>query len=109
MGYASDTQRSRPPPYQKRVPGHAHNRVRVECGVGPRPLPSAGRPVARALAANGRGSRSPAPLHPATRIWPLYWRDRYLRFYLSDKLELSPGIGGLLREIDGDPIAIFWG
>ena len=70
---------------------------------------STGRPGARALAAKGRGSRSPGSLHPASRTWPLYWRDRHLRFHLYDELEPSPGIGGLLREIDRDPVAIFWG
>jgi hypothetical protein len=51
----------------------------------------------------------PAPLHPATRTWPLYWRDRHLRFHLSDELEPSPDIGDLLRETGRDPIAICWG
>jgi hypothetical protein len=51
----------------------------------------------------------PAPLHPAARTWPLYGRDRHLRFHLSDELEPSPDVGGLLREIDRGPIAIFWG
>jgi hypothetical protein len=37
------------------------------------------------------------------------WRDRHLRFHFYDQLEPSPDIGDLLREIDCDPIAIFWG
>jgi hypothetical protein len=45
----------------------------------------------------------------ATNIWTLYWRDRNLRFHRYDQLELSPDIGDLLREIDRDPVAIFWG
>jgi hypothetical protein len=57
-----------------------------------------------ALAASERGS-----LHPATRTWPPYWRDRHLRFALCDELEPSPDIGGLLRETGRDPAAIFWG
>ena len=39
----------------------------------------------------------------------LYWRDRNLRFHRYDQLEPSPDISDLLREIERDPIAIFWG
>ena len=45
----------------------------------------------------------------ATKMWTLYWRDRNLRFHRYNQLEPSPDIGHLLREIDRDPIAIFWG
>jgi hypothetical protein len=37
------------------------------------------------------------------------WRDRHLRFHFYDQLEPPPDIGDLLREIDRDPITIFWG
>ena len=33
----------------------------------------------------------------------------HLRFHRYDHLEPSPDIGNLLREIDRDPSAIFWG
>jgi Protein of unknown function (DUF3024) len=36
----------------------------------------------------------------AANRWSLYWRDRYLRFYLYDQLAPSPRIGDLLQEID---------
>jgi Protein of unknown function (DUF3024) len=39
----------------------------------------------------------------------LYWRDRHVRFHLDDQLEPSPDVGDLLRGIDRDLIAIFWG
>lgn len=45
----------------------------------------------------------------ATRQWSLYWRDRYLRFHLYDRITPSPRIDDLLQEIDRDPTAIFWG
>ena len=45
----------------------------------------------------------------ATKTWTLYWRDRNLRFHRYDQLEPSPHIDDLLKEIDRDPIAIFWG
>jgi Protein of unknown function (DUF3024) len=88
------------------------DRVRVEGDVGPRHRTIVEyRPPWR----QGAGSEwtrfpvAPAPLRPAIMTWPLYWRDRHLRFHLYDELEPSPDIGGLLREIDCDPIAIFWG
>jgi hypothetical protein len=34
---------------------------------------------------------------------------RHLRFHFHDQLEAPPDIGGLLREIDRDPIAVVWG
>ncbi|MGO8888938.1 MAG: hypothetical protein ACLQB1_04395 [Streptosporangiaceae bacterium] len=49
----------------------------------------------------------PAPLHPATRTWPLTG-GTVTCASTSDKLEPSPDIGDLLGEIDRDPIAIFW-
>ena len=49
------------------------------------------------------------PYTQAPGTWTLYWRDRYLCFHRYDQVEPSPDIGGLLREIDHDPIAIFWG
>src|SRR5271165_2199498 len=45
----------------------------------------------------------------ATRQWSLYWRDRHLRFHLYDRITSSARIDDLLREIDCDPTAIFWG
>jgi len=39
----------------------------------------------------------------------LYWRDRNLRFHRYGQLEPSPSIDDLLKEIDRDPTAIFWG
>jgi hypothetical protein len=39
----------------------------------------------------------------------LYWRDRHLRCHRCDQVRPTPDIGGPLREIGHDPIAIFWG
>lgn len=82
-------------------------------GMRHRPAEPDDRRVA-AAPAPGRWQRTdavsdhPAPLHPATRTWPLYRRGRHLRFHLSDEPEPSPDTGDLLREMDCDPIAIFW-
>jgi hypothetical protein len=45
----------------------------------------------------------------AIRHWSLYWRDRHARFHAYDLLPPSPHVDDLLREIDSDPTAIFWG
>ena len=96
---------------QQRGPGHARDRVRVECDVGPRHLAIVEcRPPWR----QGAGRRMdavlghPAPLHLATRTWPLSG-GTVTCASTSDELEPSPGSGGLMREIDRDPIGIFWG
>ena len=41
--------------------------------------------------------------------WSLFWRDRHLRFHAYDRLSPSVHVDDLLREIDADPTAIFWG
>ena len=107
------TARTRHRPRPPLVPA-ARSRQPGPGGMRRRPAAPDDRRVPAALAP-GRWQRMdavpghPAPLHPATRTWPLYWRDRHLRFHLYDELGPSPGIGGLLREIDRGPIAIFWG
>ena len=97
---------------QQRVPEHVRSQVTVEYDVTPRDLTIVEcRPPWR----QGIGpewTRFPiARLRytQATQMWTLYWRDRNLRFHRYDQLEPSPNIGNLLREIDRDPIAIFWG
>ncbi len=97
---------------EQRIPAHARDQVRVECDIGSRYLTIVEfRPPWR----EGTGpewTRFPiARLHytKATTSWSLYWRDRNLRFHQYDQLPPSQDIGDLLREIDRDPIAIFWG
>jgi hypothetical protein len=96
----------------QRVPEHARDKVRVECDIGPRQLTIVEcRPPWR-QDTGPEWTRFPiARLRytQATTTWTLYWRDRNLRFHLYDQLEPSPDIDDLLREIDRDPTAIFWG
>ena len=55
--------------------------------------------------------------HPVARFrytrstgqWSLYWRDRNLRFHAYDLVPPTPRLEDLLREVDLDPTAIFWG
>ncbi len=44
-----------------------------------------------------------------TKSWTLYWRDRDLRFHVSDRLAPSPSVDAPLAEIERDPTCIFWG
>jgi Protein of unknown function (DUF3024) len=97
---------------EQRIPPHARDQVRVECDVDPRHLTIVEcRPPWR----EGIGpewTRFPiARLHytKSTRSWSLYWRDRHLRFHRYGQLPPSSHIDDLLREIDRDPTAIFWG
>jgi len=97
---------------QQHVPPHARDQIRVECGAGPRQLTIVEcRPPWR----EGIGpewTRFPiARLRytQATNTWALYWRDRNLHFHRYHRLEPSPQIDDLLREVDRDPTAIFWG
>jgi hypothetical protein len=96
----------------QRVPEHLRDQIRVECDAGARHLTIVEcRPPWR----NDRGAeRTRFPIArlrytKATKRWSLYWRDRNLRFHLYDRLAPSPRIDDLLREIDRDPTAIFWG
>ncbi|MGP0026113.1 MAG: DUF3024 domain-containing protein [Streptosporangiaceae bacterium] len=97
---------------QQRVPEHARSQVTVECDVTPRHLTIVEcRPLWRADM-GAEWTRFPiARLRytKVTRRWSLYWRDRHLRFHLYDRITPSALIDDLLREIDRDPTAIFWG
>jgi len=96
---------------ERRVP-RRRDQVRVECDIGSRQLT-----IVECRPPWGQGigpewTRLPiARLRytQATNTWTLYWRDRNLRFHRSDQIGPSPQIEDLLREIDRDPTAIFWG
>ena len=95
---------------QQRVPGHA--RDRGPGGMRRRPAAPDDRRVPAALA-SGRWQRMDAvPGHPSSATpghQDLAAGGTVTGASTSDELELSPDIGDLLREIDRDPIAIFWG
>jgi len=92
---------------------NAADAVGAECDAGPRHLTIVEyRPPWR----QGRWQRMdavpdhPAPLHPGPPGPGRFTGGTVtLRSRLSEELEPSPDIGGLLREIDRDPITIFWG
>ena len=39
----------------------------------------------------------------------LYWADRNRRWHRYDHLDPTPQLDDLLKEIDEDPLFIFWG
>lgn len=41
--------------------------------------------------------------------WSLWWSDRNGRWLRHDDVDPTPDIDVLIREIDEDPTAIFWG
>ena len=97
---------------EQRVPVHVRDQIRVEVDVAPRHLtivecrppwrPEAGPEWTRFPIARLRYTK-------ASGRWSLLWRDRHLRFHAYDRLAPSAHVDDLLREIDADPTAIFWG
>ena len=97
---------------EQRVPPHARDQVRVECDIGTGQLTILDCRPPWHQDTSPEWTRLPiARLRytPATKIWTLYWRDHNLCFHRYDQLKPSHDISNLLREIDHDPIAIFWG
>jgi hypothetical protein len=41
--------------------------------------------------------------------WSLRWRDRNIRWHLYEGFESVPRFRDVLREVEGDPIHIFFG
>ena len=46
---------------------------------------------------------------PSTAFWSLWWRDRNIKWHRFDDATPSRDIGVLLRVVDEDSTAIFWG
>lgn len=46
---------------------------------------------------------------PTELKWTLYLADRNGRWHVYDEIESSPDLVELLREVDADPISIFFG
>jgi hypothetical protein len=45
----------------------------------------------------------------ATGTWTMYWADRNRRWHRYNHLDPTPQLDDLLREIDEDPLSMFWG
>jgi len=80
---------------------------RLPAAAGGRRVPAA--PGAGALAASGRGSRSPGSATPGgTRDWVLCWRDRHLCVACMTSLSHHRASATCCARLTG-LIAIFWG
>ena len=95
-----------------RVPERVRDQVRIEVEVAPRHLTiMETRPPWRA------DDGSEWTRHPIARFrytkatghWSLLWRDRNLRFHTYELVPPTASLEDLLREVDLDPTAIFWG
>ncbi|MET1050419.1 MAG: DUF3024 domain-containing protein [Acidimicrobiales bacterium] len=45
----------------------------------------------------------------AAGTWTLFWADRNRRWHGYDHLDPTPQLDDLLKEIDQDPLSMFWG
>jgi hypothetical protein len=45
----------------------------------------------------------------AAGTWLLFWADRNRRWHRYDHLDPTPQLDDLLKEIDRDPLSMFWG
>jgi hypothetical protein len=43
------------------------------------------------------------------RSWTLFWSDQNSEFHVYDLIKPTSDVEALLREIDRDPVSIFWG
>jgi hypothetical protein len=46
---------------------------------------------------------------PAAGTWTLYWADRNRRWHRYDHSDPNSQLDDLLKEIDEDPLIMFWG
>lgn len=94
------------------VPERVRDQVRIEVDVAPRHLT-----VVECRAPWRTGDGPEWTRHPIARLrytqstgqWALYWRDRNLRFHAYHLVPPTLQFEDLLREVDLDPTAIFWG
>lgn len=97
---------------RNRIPDHARDRVRIECEAAGRDVTVVECQRARGLVSDQEWMRSPvARLRylKSRGVWTLYWRDRDEKWHPYREVPPSPAIDDLLREVDRDPTAIFWG
>jgi hypothetical protein len=96
----------------QRVPAEARNEVclGLRPGAPPSPSLSADR-CGRAGPALGRACRSPnfATTPPQAPGPCTGWAGRNRRWHRYDDLDPTPQPDDLLKEIDEDPLSIFWG
>ena len=61
---------------------------------------------------SGEWTRSPIARLRYTqskRLWSLYWSDQHQKFHRYEFATPTQSLDRLLKEIDDDPTALFWG
>jgi hypothetical protein len=97
---------------EQRVPEHIRDRLRVECHIAARYLTIVERRPLRT-----GDTESEWAVHPVARLrftkktglWTLYWCDHSGQFHRYEQHAPSPRVSYLLRELEHDPTALFWG
>jgi hypothetical protein len=95
----------------QRIPAAARDEVRLEVTTRAATITIVER---RPLWQGGPGAWTRMPIaqlryDTAARTWDLYWADRNRRWHRYDDLDATPQLVDLLKEIDKDPISVFWG
>jgi hypothetical protein len=95
---------------QQRVPERARHQVRVEVKRRGRTLTIVER---RPPWPSGEGQWTSMPIAQFrlddAGTWTLWWADRNNRWHEYDDAQRGMGFEALLREVDEDPTAVFWG
>lgn len=96
-----------------RVPTHVRDQVRLEVGIRGNAITIfERRPFFRSRPDVDEWSKmkiAQLRYDVDSKEWSLYWADRNGRWHRYWELEPAVSLDPLLREIDKDPTAIFWG
>jgi hypothetical protein len=95
----------------QRVPAEARDEVCLEVTTRAASITIVER---RPLWEGGPGAWTRLPIaqlrhDPAAGTWTLCWADRNRRWHRYDHLDPTPHLDDLLKEIDQDPLSMFWG
>jgi DUF3024 family protein len=95
----------------QRVPAEARDEVCLEVTTRAATITIVER---RSLWQGGPGAWTRMPIaqlryDTAAGIWTMYWADRNRRWHRYDDLDPTPQLDDLLKEIDEDPLSMFWG
>lgn len=97
---------------ERRVPPHARDQIRLEYAVRGNAITIVERrpPWLVDFGPEWSSMKIAQIRHDATSLaWTLWWADRNGRWNRYWDLEATPDLDRILREIDEDSTAIFWG
>lgn len=93
-----------------RVPPHIRDKIRIEYEIrGNSVTIIECRPPWREDYGPEWSRLTVAQLRYENEKWALYWSDRNSKWHRYLDLGPTPDLSSVLREIDDDPTAIFWG